>query len=182
MVASSVRLGVSVVFDVDADIAEQLSHRPALTPDASALPSTYGVDAKAADRRRLRCRRACRRATAGTGCTAAGSAPSTRARCGAGCCAGSSCPRSDRSPDGKRSVRNGMANSALQPRSSIIARTSHAASQLRLKPPPEPVCWRCRRRGRRRPALRWSPGRRTRSPQGWCRRRSRSADRDRCRR
>ena len=41
-------------------------------------------------------------------------------------------------PAGKRMVRNGMANSALQPTSDVEVRTCHTPSQFRLNPPPAP--------------------------------------------
>src|SRR5690349_14070091 len=50
-------------------------------------------------------------------------------------------PQSRFDPDAKRIVRNGIANSAVQPVSEIAVRTSHAPSQFKLNPPPEPVCW-----------------------------------------
>src|SRR5258705_189369 len=42
------------------------------------------------------------------------------------------------SPEGYRSVRNGIANSALHPISDVFDWTCHAPSQFRLKPPPPP--------------------------------------------
>ncbi|MCE2540155.1 MAG: hypothetical protein J4G16_07145 [Acidobacteria bacterium] len=44
-------------------------------------------------------------------------------------------------PAGKRSVRNGMANSAVQPTSEMAVRTCHTPSQFWLKPPPAPPIW-----------------------------------------
>ncbi len=43
-------------------------------------------------------------------------------------------------PAAKRIVRNGIANSAVHPMSVMAVRTSHAPSQLRLKPAPAPAC------------------------------------------